>query len=431
MDSDSVKRKLLKFIEENRVECIDFLKKLISFNTEVIDYGKSGNELEAQKYIAEYLNKLNFKVDVFEPDNNILKKYKDCSTDHDYKDRPNVVGVLKGYDKGKSLILNGHIDTVPAAPLEKWKHNPYEGVIDKGKLYGRGTVDMKAGIAGMIMAVKFILENKVKLKGDVIIESVVDEEGDGNGTMACCDKYQADGAIVTEPTSLKILPANTGAVILEIKTKGISKHACSKYSENEGINAIDKMLLLLNEIDKFEKEKIIYNFDIDYYPKIASISVCTIEGGNSIATFPEDCVAGIMIEYYASEADSDGFPDTLKKVIEDRVRMIEKSDEWLSKNPSDIKWIGTCIPYKMDKNNELVTSLSDSYNYAIKAEAKLGVLPTYDEASHLFHYAKTPVISFGPGDLYNAHMIDEFIDLEEYIDFIKVLAIFIIDWCEI
>ena len=141
-----------------------------------------------------------------------------------------MVGILEGEGKGRSLILNGHVDTVPPGDTTLWKHNPFGGEIEGDRIFGRGSVDMKGGISAMIMAVKFIKEAKIRLKGDIILQCVVDEEGGGNGTLACVDRgYKADAAIVTEPTNLKIMIAHRGAMHLRVKVKGKSTHACFRW----------------------------------------------------------------------------------------------------------------------------------------------------------------------------------------------------------
>ena len=130
----------------------------------------------------------------------------------EYVDRPNVVGTWRGSGGGRSLILNGHSDVVPAGPRDLWTYEPYGGVIADDRIYGRGASDQKGGIAAMIMAVQVLSDLGVTPRGDVIVESVVNEElGGYNGTLACCVKgYLADAAIVTEPTQLEIVAATKG-----------------------------------------------------------------------------------------------------------------------------------------------------------------------------------------------------------------------------
>ncbi len=131
-----------------------------------------------------------------------------------YKNRPNVVGIWKGSGGGRrSLILNGHIDTVTVEPLNQWTHDPYEAEIKEGKMFGRGVSDMKRGIIAAIIALESLIELDVKLRGDVIFQSVVNEEHAGNGTVACVARgITVDAAIISEPTTFDIGLGSAGCV---------------------------------------------------------------------------------------------------------------------------------------------------------------------------------------------------------------------------
>ncbi|RLB88645.1 MAG: acetylornithine deacetylase, partial [Deltaproteobacteria bacterium] len=168
---------VLNLIEKKRNHIIDFLKELISFPSE------TGNEAEIQRFIAGRLETMGLTVDAWEPDHEALKKHPAyVPTDRDYTDCPNVVGIYKGTGNGKSLLFNGHVDVIPEGPLDAWEHQPWSGDIVGDRLYGRGTSDMKSGLAAMTMAMEFLMKAGIKLKGDVILEYVVDEEQTGNGT---------------------------------------------------------------------------------------------------------------------------------------------------------------------------------------------------------------------------------------------------------
>lgn len=180
---DSIERKLA----ERRERHIDFLKQLVSLNSSVIDMGRRGNELCAQGLIESTLSSIGAYIDRFEPDNGAMRGHPEYNPGHSYEGRPNVVGVIRGAGGGRSLMINAHADVVPAG-TEGWLCPPYEPRIIDGRLYGRGACDMKAGGAAALMALETLHECGIKLAGDVIFESVVDEEGGGNGTLACCLK---------------------------------------------------------------------------------------------------------------------------------------------------------------------------------------------------------------------------------------------------
>ena len=210
-----------------------------------------GYEGPIQKFIEKKFLSMDLDVDVFEPDNSQMEKMwgKAYVPGFRYEGRPNVVGTLKSRGDGRSLILNGHVDVVTDEPVSAWDYDPWEGRILDDKMIGRGTADMKGGLAAMIMAVDSLLESGVKPKGDILIQSVVSEEDTNNGTLSCITRgYKADAAIITEPTEFQVLIGHPGAMEMEITVKGKSGHQAYK---RKLINAIDKtctLLKILNEI---------------------------------------------------------------------------------------------------------------------------------------------------------------------------------------
>lgn len=154
-----------KLTQEQKEKSLAFLEKLISFDTSVIRHGEDGQEKEAQLYMAEYLRQLGCSVDIFEPDNEKMKTYPGYNEGHSYVDRPNVVGRYKGSGGGKSLILNGHMDTMPSGDLAMWHTDPWRMTQKEGKLYGLGTDDMKGGLSALVLAMEFVLSEGFRPRG--------------------------------------------------------------------------------------------------------------------------------------------------------------------------------------------------------------------------------------------------------------------------
>lgn len=140
---------------------------------------------------------LGAEIDVFEPDYVLMNSCPEVNPDHDYAGRHDVVGTFRGAGDGRSLIFNGHIDTVDFVDESLWERGPLNPFERDGKLYGRGSCDMKGGLCASLLAMKVLRNCNIQLKGDVIYESVIDEEGGGNGTLACINRgYKADAAII-------------------------------------------------------------------------------------------------------------------------------------------------------------------------------------------------------------------------------------------
>src|SRR5207237_394650 len=170
-----------------------------------------------------------------------------------YTTRPNVAAVRKGTGNGKSLILSGHIDTVPAGS-EPWTRNPFSGEIEGNHLYGRGSNDMKAGVATNLFVTEIIAELGVELAGDLTVETVVDEEFGGvNGTLAGrLAGYVADAAIISEPTALRICPAQRGGRTVDITFRAPNKGILGAA---RGAGVREQLHTFLHELPDFDEQR--------------------------------------------------------------------------------------------------------------------------------------------------------------------------------
>jgi acetylornithine deacetylase len=237
-----------KWLKENQTKGIKLLQLLVQENS------TRGKESSAQAIMIEKCRQLGLQLDIWEIDRNELVRNPSFFCDRkDFNGNPNVVAVLKGTGDGRSLILNGHIDVVPVGDEQNWKHDPFSGLIEAGKLYGRGSTDMKGGTVALLLALEAIIQSGIHLKGDVIFQSVIEEESGGAGTLAAVLKgYRADGAIIPEPTNMKIFPKQQGSMWFRIHVKGKSAHGGTRY---EGVSAIEKSMIVVQRLAELEKER--------------------------------------------------------------------------------------------------------------------------------------------------------------------------------
>ena len=211
-----------------------------------------GEEAAGQAYVKRLFDGMGLTTDVFSPEE-IRGFHQNPAFLHDrnLKGRNNVVGVWKGTGDGKSVVLSGHMDVAPKEPLPWTECEPFQSVVKNGRIYGRGSSDMKGGFACAAVAVALLKESGFKPRGDVIIESVVDEEyASGNGTIASRFRgYNADFAVILEPSGMKICPANVGGLMVRIE---ISGEAGMPYTGEKMFNiayGLGKMLLILEELE--------------------------------------------------------------------------------------------------------------------------------------------------------------------------------------
>ena len=154
------RQRLLSTIEDNREKAISFLRKMISIPS------VTGDEAAIQDFLATYLAGIGLDVDKWETDWEELRKHPGYRpVDRGYEGRPNIVATLKGSGGGRSLLLNGHTDVIPVADGAGWTDNPWSATIRDGRVYGRGSADMKSGVASHIMAVEFLLEAGLRTEG--------------------------------------------------------------------------------------------------------------------------------------------------------------------------------------------------------------------------------------------------------------------------
>ena len=196
--------------------------------------------------------------------------------------RPNVIGIARGTGGGRSLLLNGHIDTVGVAGMSE----PFRPRVESGRLYGRGAYDMKGGVAACMVAAAEAA--KLKLRGDVIVTAVMDEEYAGLGTLAVAGQYRADGAIVAEPTELQLVVAHKGFVWLEVETQGVAAHGSRPHL---GVDAIAKMGSVLVELDRLAADLA----RRPPHPLLGppSVHASLIQGGQELSSYPERCVLSL------------------------------------------------------------------------------------------------------------------------------------------
>lgn len=412
MTYTDLKSKISKIVERKKHDYIDFLQKLIRLDT------THGREKIGQDLIISRLKRLPCEIDTFEPEPIRLKKYNEYNEGYSYNDRPNVVAHFKGQGNGKTLILNGHMDTVFPSTPEKWDINPWEPEIIDGKLYGLGSCDMKAGLVALLFAMEVIYELEVPLRGDVIFQSVVDEEASGgNGTLACVDKgYRADGVLVAEPTELKPMAAHIGSVAFRLTFSGMASHSNLKW---EGVNSIEKSLPLLNALRELES-----NWKAQQsHPLLPKpiLSINRIEAGTGPIIVPSTTVIEGNFTYLPGWENSvDEFVDVINSII--------KQDEWLSENEPQLEWIHHVRPYCSDPKEDWPQAVEKSMKRYLNTDIKIAGFPTGTDARILANIGGMSTIILGPGSIRQAHTVNEFIDIEQFLSSIGLFAYIIVNW---
>lgn len=334
---------------------------------------------------------------------------------------------MKGTGGGRSIILNGHIDVVPEGDRNDWEHDPFSGRVEDGKLFGRGSTDMKGGTVSLLLAMEAIIELGIKLKGDVIFQSVIEEESGGAGTLAAVLRgYSADGAIIPEPTNMKLFPKQQGSMWFRISVKGRSAHGGTRY---EGINAIEKAIYVITKLQELEKVRNLKIEDPLYsnIPIPIPINIGKIYSGEWPSSVPDIAV----IEGRMGVAPDEEMKSA-EKELEDCLKEAVQHDEWLKRNPPQVEWFGgRWLPGDLEQDHLLMAVLSESFETVKGKQPAVEASPWGTDGGILSKVGNTPVVVFGPGVTEAAHDVNEFIFLGEVFDAAEIIALAILEWCGI
>ncbi|WP_244425269.1 M20/M25/M40 family metallo-hydrolase [Pseudaminobacter salicylatoxidans] len=279
--TDATRQRLLDKIDASRDSAVEFLQKMVSIPS------VTGDEAAIQAFLGDYLKGIGLDVDMWETDWEELKKHPGYRpVDRGYEGRPNIVATAKGTGGGRSLLLNGHTDVIPVGNGEGWSDNPWSASIKDGRIYGRGSCDMKSGVASHILAVQYLKELGIELKGDVLINIVIDEEVSGHGTLDTVIRgYTADAGISGETSDLHVQPACIGRIWFEIEIQGKPAGIQQRYLGVSGIALGQKIVEAVQELEDERVATVthpLYPSAIDSLPCI----IGSFQAGNYPSAFP-------------------------------------------------------------------------------------------------------------------------------------------------
>lgn len=424
-------RQIAETTKQLRPRLISTIQELVQIPSE--NKPPTGYEFKCQEYLFQRLSRLGLQTEMYElSEVPKLTEHPAFRHQRDYSNRPNVAGVLKGTGGGKSLLLSGHIDTVPRG-TDDWEFDPFAGQVVGNRLYGLGSNDMKGGIAAALVAIEAILEVGLNLRGDVIFETVVDEEFGGvNGTLAARLKgYNADAAIVTEPSQGVISPSQTGGRIAHITFR----------AEDGGIletgktisRATDQLQYFLNVLPSFADQRkqsapihSLYQTSSDPVP-VWVLKINAGGWGNEVAMrIPQTC----HVELYWQLMPGEEIETIDHEFFMWLEMIISKRPDLFSIKP-EVTFPIECLPGSaIEATQPIVTQLAQTFHEVTGSLPQIQGFGAPCDMFVMHQHFQMPALLFGPVGG-NTHQPNEWVDLDSAQMVMETLAQFICRWCEV
>jgi len=405
---------------------IEFLSELSSHPS------TRGNEQSAQDFMANELRNRGYDVDRWNIEVEDICRLPGFSpVIGNYDDAVNVVGTHKSTtNKGKSLILNGHIDVVPEGPLDMWDTPPFSPRVDDGWMYGRGTGDMKAGLASNLFALDALREIGYAPAANVYFQSVVEEECTGNGALACLQRgYKADAALIPEPFDEQLVSAQLGVLWFQVHLKGIPVHVAFAGS---GSNAIEAAIPLIDALHKMEarwNEPQFRQAQYCNHEHALNLNVGKIEGGDWTSSVPAWCVFDVRMGLFPGQSIEDA-----KHEIEEVLIEAAQGHSFLRNNKPEIVYHGfhaegyALTDHKVASAGQAISKLENAHHLVTGNALNMAPITATTDARFFGLYADTPALVYGPA-AESIHGFNERVDLESVRRITQTTALFIADWC--
>ncbi|MGB6535452.1 MAG: ArgE/DapE family deacylase [Xanthobacteraceae bacterium] len=414
------RQNILRQIDASRDKSIKFLQHMVSIPS------VTGDEGAIQKFLAGYLGDMGLSIDMWESNWDELKKHPGyIPVDRGYQGRPNILATWKGSGGGRSLLFNGHTDVIPVGNGEGWSDNPWSASIKDGRLYGRGSCDMKSGVASHIMAIENMLAVGLKPKGDVLLDIVIDEEISGHGTLDTAIRgYRADAGISGETSGLAVQPACIGRIWFEIEIAGKPAGIQRRY---QGVSGIELGYKITKAVEALEQKRVA-TVKHPLYPKPIDALPCMIgafNSGNFPSSFPATCLLKGSMATVPGE-DHEG----VKRSLVEHIARVAAEDPWMKDHPPKVRFVGyDARASEIARDHPIVQLVCKNYKEVSGRDAEISGRQGAADTRFLNLYADTPTVIFGPGSTAVMHSDDEYVDLEDYQTAIKVMALCISDWC--
>ncbi|MGQ0735008.1 MAG: ArgE/DapE family deacylase [Acidobacteriota bacterium] len=401
---------VLNAVDVNRL--VDDLRALIRMPS------LGGQEGPAQEWMARRLRRRGLEVDEWTFDVEALSAHPAFSMEVPRTTAVGVVGSYGGGD-GPTLVLNGHIDVVPVGDRDQWSVDPFAGVARQGAVVGRGACDMKGGLAAGLAVLDACIDRGVRLRGRVMLQSVVGEEDGGIGTLAAIVRgHRGDGAICMEPTTLSLAPAHAGALSFRVRVPGRAAHGCVR---EEGVSALetfrpvhDALLALEAERNSRLRLPMFERYRLPY-----ALSIGRVTAGDWPSSVPD----ALICEGRYGMAPGEQVGEAMRE-FEQAVQRAAAGHPFLRDHPPAIEWWGgQFLPARTSEDAAIVRVTQSAMAEVMAGPPRVEAMTYGADMRLLVNEADVPTVLFGAGDVRHAHRADEFVLIEDLATAARVMAL--------
>jgi acetylornithine deacetylase len=412
-------KKLLEAVDGVAGDIIDFSARLVA------EPSTLGNEASALQVMEAELDRLGWSPQRVAIDPEALAGHPGLApVPWSYEGRYNVVAMRPAdAEGGQSALFNGHLDVVSPEPMARWDRDPYDPLVKDGWLHGRGSGDMKSGVAAMTYALKAVEAAGFGLAAPVTIEAVIEEECSGNGALACrAAGYDAEAVLIPEPFGPTILTNQVGVCWFKVSLEGVPKHVLETHS---GVNAIEKCYVLIQALRELEADlNASPHPAFSQNPHPANFNLGIISGGDWPSTVPA------LAEFHCRQGFLPGtsFED-IRQRIEDTIAQAAAADAWLAKNPPAVEFYGfRSQGHQLAPDLPAFELLSGCQQELAGQPAEVFESTATTDLRSFVQFGKGQATCFGPV-AENIHAENERVNIESVIHTARIYALFLSRWC--
>lgn len=390
-------------------ELRETIRELVSFES------YPGEEAEVQAWFREHLADLGFEVYEWEPDPAVLEAHPSFPPIEtlELEDRPSMGGVLElgDPDAGPAVVLNGHVDVVPVDE-DSWTVDPFDPRWEDGRLYGRGSLDMKSGVAACVFAALAVeaRADELGLDGRIVVEGVAGEEEGGIGAAVAAERnpypFERDAAIIAEPTDFSLVVAAEGSLMKRLEVFGESAHAARTWEGESVLPHFERIRHAFEDLEHERAERVTHPL-YTAYDNPWPVNFGTVEAGDWASSVPAHLTSEIRIGVAPQETVAG-----VEAEYRERLDEVVAESEWLTEHPPAFERFSVQFEGSEVSRDEPVVERVSA------AAAARGIEPTYEgftAGTDARHYlaAGIPTVVFGPGSVDLAHKPDEHIEWDD------------------